>query len=171
MPTVARACSARQTLGSRETGRATLVALVSLAISLSLSRQAPRLSDIHGVWEGRQHGKILRLTFRFDGWCILELRDPLTGDRARHEGRFDLQVSKSPATLSIRNLSRLDHALHTAIEFVSRDVMRIESFARSWRLRPLAFRSESSVLLYRIEGADRPATPAGVERPAGPLAS
>ena len=56
--------------------------------------------------------------------------------------------------LSIRNIPRLPHPLHTIIRFEGPDRLRMSRFAPRWRLRPITFEPAAEVLLLRRSNSE-----------------
>ena len=95
------------------------------------------------------------VSFAADGAFQLEYDDP-QGSRIKLRGEYEVDFSKTPTPLSIRNIPSLQHPLHTIIQFDGADVLRIGRFAPRWRLRPIAFESSAETLVVRRShtGAD-----------------
>ena len=64
-------------------------------------------------------------------------------------GTYDINFSKHPVPLTVRNIPQLTHPLHTIIDFVTRDQIRISQFAPRWRTRPISFDPHSELILRR----------------------
>jgi hypothetical protein len=112
--------------------------------------------DLIGTWEGasKEMSSVV-VTFGADGSWRLEYVDPqeevhsLTGD-------FEVDFSKAPVPLTIRNIPELPHPLHTIIQFRGADSLLMGSFAPRWRLRPISFDPATQLLLERRpEGAGK----------------
>jgi hypothetical protein len=105
--------------------------------------------DLIGTWEGSsKRMSSVVVAFGADGSWRLEYVDPqeethsLTGD-------FEVDFSKAPVPLTIRNIPELPHPLHTIIQFRGADSLLMGSFAPRWRLRPIAFDPATQLLLER----------------------
>ena len=110
---------------------------------------APPEEGIYGLWTGEHGGR--RLAFRFgrDGRCELRFEDEPSGATLILQGNFEVDFSKDPIPLTIRNIPQLPHPLHTAIEFTSNDSIRMATFATRWRLRPITFERDHTTTLQR----------------------
>lgn len=117
---------------------------------------ASREEGIYGLWTGEHGGR--RLAFRFgrDGKCELRFEDEPSAATLILQGNFEVDFSKDPTPLTIRNIPQLPHPLHTAIEFTSGDSIRIAPFATRWRLRPISFDRDESLRLRRAENSSPP---------------
>jgi hypothetical protein len=62
------------------------------------------------------------------------------------KGKYHVDFSKLPFTLTIGELPNLNHPLYTIFEFIGRDSFILEQFAPVSRLRPLSFRKETSTI-------------------------
>lgn len=107
--------------------------------------------DIYGVWEGVQHETELSFIFNTDGTCLLSFRDSVTGETNELRGTFELNFSKDPIPLSIRNIPQINHGLYTIVRFTSNDSLIIADFAPRWRLRPISFEYDTSMNLRRVD--------------------
>ncbi len=88
------------------------------------------------------------VSFAADGRCRLEYVDP-QGEIHRLAGDYEADFSKTPVSLSSRNIPQLPHPLHTLIQFSGPDSIRMGSFAPRWRLRPISFDPATQILLKR----------------------
>ncbi len=118
-----------------------------LAGLLACSDYKPK--DLIGTWEGasKEMSSVV-VSFAADGRCRLEYVDP-QGEIHRLAGDYEADFSKTPVSLSIRNIPRLPHPLHTLIQFRGPDSIRMGSFAPRWRLRPISFDPATQILLKR----------------------
>jgi len=126
-----------------------VLAAAAQALVIFSCAEAPQQEWVCGVWKGETRGKELLFTFNADGTCELVFTDTASGAAERISGRFEMDFSKKPVPLTIRNIPQLTHPLHTIIAFVGKDSMRIAQFAVRWRLRPIAFNVGSDMLLKR----------------------
>ena len=60
-------------------------------------------------------------------------------------------LSKEPVLLSIRNIPSINHPLHTIVEFVDINSIRLASFAPRWKVRPISFDRNTSMNLKRVK--------------------
>ena len=109
-------------------------------------------NEIYGTWEGEHQGKDLIFQFNNDQTFALISKDSVSGSVERVNGNFELDFSKKPISLSIRNIPQLEHPLFTIIEFVDSDSIRVAHFSPNWRLRPVSFSSTSMNLKYNQNG-------------------
>lgn len=129
-------------------------ALFALGVLASVhSPYSPEESCVYGVWGGSSHDDVLRIQFARDGTCIMSIREGTTDQVRILEGEFQMDRSKKPIPLTIRNISKLSHPLHTIVQFSGSESMRLSAFAPHWRLRPISFDRNSSVKLKRIDKA------------------
>jgi hypothetical protein len=118
---------------------------------ISSCGKAPRQEDIYGVWKGEFQGVELVFTFIQDGTCVLSFQDKATGSTDIINGNFVIDFSKNPIPLTVRNIPQLNHPLHTIVEFIEDNSMRIAYFAPRWRLRPITFGHNTSMILKRVD--------------------
>ncbi len=105
--------------------------------------------DLIGTWEGasKEMSSVV-VSFAADGRCRLEYVDT-QGEIHRLTGDYEADFSKVPVPISIRNVPQLPHPLHTLIQFRGPDSIRMGSFARRGRLRPISFDPATQILLER----------------------
>lgn len=108
-------------------------------------------TDIYGVWKGNYNNNELSFVLKKDNTCVLKYFNTKTNKLEVVEGIFELDISKKPVPLSIRNISQLNYSLHTIIEFISDDSIRIAEFSPKWRLRPISFLPEKTIGLKRFQ--------------------
>ena len=63
---------------------------------------------------------------------------------------YELNILKRPIPLSIHNIAQLNHPLHTIIEFISDDSIRIAEFSPKLKLRPISFVTGNELHFKRI---------------------
>ena len=107
--------------------------------------------DLYGVWRGEQD--TLEFVFRFepDHTCNLRFRDKETGKETVRDGMFETDFAKRPVPLTIRRIPRVNHPLHTIVELRADGTLWVAPFATRWRLRPIAFDSQQTMELRRVE--------------------
>lgn len=109
--------------------------------------------DIYGAWRGECRGKELMFEFGSDKTCALSFKDKTSGSTETINGNFEMQFSKKPVPLTIRNIPQLGRPLHTIVEFTGNKSIKIAPFADRWRLRPISFDPEASMNLRRDDAA------------------
>ncbi len=113
--------------------------------------KVPCQEDIYGVWNGEHNGKELLFEFKSDQTCVISFRDEKAQSVEVIDGDFELDLTKRPIPLSIRNIPQLNHPLHTIIQFMGNDSVKIANFAPRWRLRPISFDGNTSMKLKRAK--------------------
>jgi hypothetical protein len=111
--------------------------------------KAPQQEDIYGSWRGEYQGQLLFFRFNRDGTCVLSFTDHDSGSSKTLNGNFSTDFSKIPRPLTIRNIPQLNHPLHTILEFMGNDSIRIAYFAPRLKLRPISFDKNRSIILSR----------------------
>lgn len=110
--------------------------------------------DLFGVWKGEYDGKEVVLKFDSDHTFMLSHRDKVSDSMETIQGDFEVDFSKEPIPLTVRNIPQLNHPLHTIILFQEDGSMKMANFAPRWRLRPIAFNKRSSMILRRTREGD-----------------
>ena len=123
--------------------------LCALLAGLLACSRAYGPEDLIGTWEGAsEEMSSVVVSFAADGRCRLEYVDT-QGEIHRLTGDYEANFSKAPVPLSIRNVPQLPHPLHTLIQFRGPDSIRMGSFARRGKLRPISFDPATQILLER----------------------
>ena len=125
-----------------------LILIPAVLITWSCA-QAPREQNIYGVWRGESGGAELVFRFFKDNTCEFSFKYRATGSPQVLKGKFEIDFTKRPITLSVRNIAKLNHSLHTIVDFSEEDSIRIAHFAQRWRLRPITFDRDATMLLKR----------------------
>ncbi len=112
---------------------------------------SPYKNAIYGEWEGEYRGQELLFKFENDQTCTLSFKDKISGSVELLNGKFEIDFTKNPIPLSVKNIPQLNHPLYTIIEFTRYNEIKIASFAIRWRLRPFTFDSKTSMILKRIK--------------------
>ena len=81
---------------------------------------------------------------------LLSYKDIATGSVETIKGNFEIDFSKFPIPLSVRNIPELKHSLYTIVEFVDIDSIKIANFSPRWRFRPISFNRNTSIHLKRF---------------------
>jgi hypothetical protein len=123
--------------------------LAILSIAFSCNEQYNE-NHLFGVWKGERNGSVIIFKFNNDHTVVLSLMDAASGSVKKINGDFETDFSKRPISLTIRNIPQLTHPLHTIISFKRDGSIQIANFAPRWRLRPIAFSKNSSLILKRV---------------------
>jgi hypothetical protein len=136
---------------SAKRNRTKIAIFFVLALTISSCMQASRQENLYGVWKGQSRG--VELVFRFfnDGTCEFSFKNDSSGTTERIRGNLETDFTKSPIPLTVRNIPQLNHPLHTIVEFIKDDSIRMAHFAPRWRLRPIAFGKNTSFSLKKVD--------------------
>ncbi len=127
-----------------------VLTILSIQFLLNFCGNVTNQTDITGVWKGESLGNELTFTFRNDLTCELVFKDSSSGNIEKIDGNYELDLTKTPIPLSIRNIPQLSYSIHTIIRFESPDSMRFAMFSPRWRLRQIAFDKSSGFTLKKI---------------------
>ncbi|MFC2001746.1 hypothetical protein ACFLUZ_04500 [Chloroflexota bacterium] len=123
-----------------------LIVIMGILISSSFM-EVPSEKDLRGDWEGEYNEMELVFMFNSDGTCLLSFKDSASGETNEMSGNFEVDFTKEPIPLSIRNIPQLNYALHTIIKFTNDGSLMIADFAPRRRVRPIAFHYDTSMNL------------------------
>ena len=127
-----------------------LVLFILLVLFVVSCNNLYTASNIHGNWKGSYYGHELSFVFKRDSTCVVTYFEKQLNKFETINGNYELDFSKTPIPLSIRNIPQLNHPLHTIIEFICDDSIRIADFSPKWRLRPISFVAGKVINLKRI---------------------
>ena len=109
----------------------------------------PHQKSLYGSWKGEHQGVKINFIFNQDGTCRLIFKNHAAGSTEKLNGRYQIDFSKKPIPLTIRNIPQLNFSLHTIVEFTSNDSIRITNFSTQWRLRPISFDPAKNIKLKK----------------------
>lgn len=133
--------------------------IVTLLIILSIVSCRRRIVDesvIMGLWEGIYNKKYISINFMDSNECEIIFENDEEELIEKIKGNYEIDFSKNPIPLSIRNISKLNHPLYTIIDLMNKDEIRIAKFGDRWKLRPISFNIDEYIILKRIQtGLDK----------------
>ena len=127
-----------------------LVIFILLVLFVVSCNNLYTASNIYGNWKGSYFGHELSFVFKRDSTCVITYFEKRSNKFKTINGNYELDFLKTPIPLSIRNIPQLNHPLHTIIEFICDDTIRIADFSPKWRLRPISFVPGKVINLKRI---------------------
>lgn len=108
-------------------------------------------TNIHGNWKGIYNDPTLLFIFKSDKTCVLTFVDKQSNAIKTITGEYELELSKKPIPLTIRNIPQLNHPLYTIVEFINDNSMKIAEFSPKWKLRPITFEIGKIINLKRVK--------------------
>ena len=109
------------------------------------------VKSIDGDWKGQYGNHDLILSFNENSKIYLKYFDVSSNQFNEINGFYDLDFSKSPIPLSIYKISELDYSLHSIIQFIGEDSIRMSIFSKKLKLRPISFEFDKVVGLKKIK--------------------
>ena len=108
-------------------------------------------SDLYGSWKGQYENKEVLFTFNKDKSFKLSIKGPVPESNEILNGIYKLDFTKKPIPLSLKNIKQLNHPLHTIVEFMGDDSIRLGNFSPSWRVRNISFEQNKNFVLKRLK--------------------
>ena len=108
-------------------------------------------SIIYGLWEGMYSNRYISIHFKTNKKCEIILKEIEMKSNEKMNGDYEIDFSKKPIPLSIRNIPQLNYSLHTIVDFINEDSIRIARFATRWKLRPISFFPDKDIALRRVK--------------------
>jgi|TARA_B100001964_G_scaffold243915_1_gene323431 hypothetical protein len=106
--------------------------------------------NIIGMWEGKLIDNNIYFEFNKDNSFIMRIFNVTSDSNFVIQGDFSLDYLKTPIPLSLRNISQIDHPLHTIVSFIDVDLIKMTLFSIKWRIRPVNFISNGTFILSRM---------------------
>ena len=103
-------------------------------------------NNVYGRWNGIYQGRSISIIFNTDNSCIINYYDENAFNTIR--GKYEINWSKKPIPITIREIRELNHPLATIIEFIDNDSIKVAPFSTKWRLRPISF-DKNGIYLVR----------------------
>ena len=127
-----------------------LVLIISLFFVFSCHKLITE-ADIRGMWKGSCNDQELTMIFDGGNMVVLKYLDKESNQPQKVSGSYELDFSKKPIPFSIQNIPQLNYQLHTIIEFVGKDSIRLSLFSTRWKLRPISFEPGRTINLKRTQ--------------------
>ncbi len=118
------------------------------AVSISCRNSFQDVS-LSGKWVGIYKNNEVVVIFKDSSICTAIYFNNEMGRNDTIHGNYQLQLSKTPIPLSITRIKELNHSMHTIIEFLDKNTIRMATFSPKWRLRPITFESDNTIILER----------------------
>jgi hypothetical protein len=80
----------------------------------------------------------------------LTFRDLAKGDSVRYKGKYLVDFTKMPTPISISGVKELSHGLFAIFDLRDDSTMLVSQFSDRWRVRPIAFETDSTITLHRL---------------------
>ena len=104
--------------------------------------------DLYGTWIGNKGEFNIVLSFSQDSSFELKLNNS-DSKINKIKGTFEVDFSKTPIPLSVRNIPNLPHPLHTIIQFKGHNTIIMGEFGPRLKLRPITFNSDRIIIFAR----------------------
>lgn len=124
-----------------------IIILLLSAIACYAPNQANDKNRLIGEWRCMADSDITIL-FKEDSKCEMIFKE--NNKTIRTKGDYSVDFSKSPIPLSMTNLTKIGHPIHTIIAFIDDDTIEIGRFSPKWRLRPIVFEKDYTQLFKRM---------------------
>ena len=117
---------------------------------ISCSNHNLSKEDLIGTWQGEYGGRDLIITFSEENFQM-KIQNISKKSYDMLDGTYLINFQKKPIPLSLRDISNLNHPLHTVIFFENHETIIIKEFSPKWRLRTISFDdSENNFILKRL---------------------
>lgn len=106
--------------------------------------------DLLGTWQGKYNNRDIIITFNADDFKM-EIQNKEKDSYDILDGTYLINFKKKPIPISFRNISNLNHPLHTIIFFKNYETIVMKDFTPSWKLRYISFDdSKNNLTLKRL---------------------
>ena len=90
---------------------------------------APDHNILRGTWVGEFEGYEILFRFNQDNTFQFDCVEKESRTSGKLAGNYYVDFSKKPIPLSLKNMPQLSYPLHTSIEFIGNNSLRINLFA------------------------------------------
>ncbi len=111
--------------------------------------EAQEKNGIIGEWVELENNN--KFTFYFMGGNRFEIIiNNNDGERySTHKGNYFIDNKKLPNTIDLRNISNYTGPLFGILKIIDSNTIQISKFSNKWRLRPLSFDENTTLLFHR----------------------
>ena len=106
--------------------------------------------NIIGTWVGVYEGNNVIFRIKNNGTCTLTFQNNNI-DNYSISGDYEIDFTKRPIPITIRNIPGLPHPLHTIVEFIGGESIKMGMFSKRWRLRPISFYEGQVIYLNKLK--------------------
>ena len=104
--------------------------------------------NIYGNWEGKVFDNSAHFMFNHDSTCTIKVFTNNGSKPFEINGLFDVNFYKNPSTINITNIEEQDYNLYSIFE-LDNNLLSIAYFSTKWKLRPISFQPQKTMLLER----------------------
>ena len=128
------------------------ISLIALMLMIFLYSDILKIDDnISGNWVGNYNKNKISIEFNDDNACVIRLINKKTNKIETISGNYNLDISKNPIPISIRNIKELNYSLYGIIKFVDKDSIQISTFSTKLKLSPISFDTTKIIKLERSQ--------------------
>ena len=128
------------------------ISLIALMLMIFLYSDILKIDDnISGNWVGNYNKNKISIEFNDDNACVIRLINKKTNKIETISGNYNLDISKNPIPISIRNIKELNYSLYGIIKFVDKDSIQISTFSTKLKLNPISFDTTKIIKLERSQ--------------------
>lgn len=125
------------------------IKLIFLVITIFFSGcNYPIEKNIYGDWGGKIFNDSVNFTFNVDSTCTIKFYKNNESKPYVINGLFDVSFYKYPSTINITNIEDHDYNLYSIFE-LNNNLLSIAYFSTKWKLRPISFQPQNTMLLER----------------------
>ena len=107
-------------------------------------------NSIYGQWIGKYNNHEFIIIFRDNNECFMKYFNNDTNRYVVINGDYELDFSKNPIPLKIKNIQEMKHPLYSIIEYISNNSIKISKFYSKWKLSPVSFKVNETLILNRV---------------------
>ena len=107
------------------------------------------VNSLNGQWLGKHKNDHVILEMKRDGVCSLEFYSEVKNDLAKFNGECIIDTNKIPFSFVMTNILELNSSLYSVVKLINEEVIHISEFSTKWKLRPVAFSEENTIILKR----------------------
>lgn len=106
-------------------------------------------SYLIGKWENIENDGVVELIFSVENKFEMKIK-PVSNDNIfSYKGDYIIDKNKIPNTIDLKNISNYPGPLYGILEIIDLTTIKISKFSDKWRLRPILFNKNNSLLFNR----------------------
>ena len=119
-----------------------------MSVTILYNNNNSAIVDISGTWAGQINDTYFTISFMGDSNFTMIIQDETVEEL---NGKYSIDESKSPTTLSLTAIDRGITSQHTIIRLTNHNSIEFAPFAPRWLIRPIGFPVTSLGSLFKIK--------------------
>tara|TARA_B100000787_G_C16191593_1_gene297886 strand:+ start:2082 stop:2507 length:426 start_codon:yes stop_codon:yes gene_type:complete len=105
--------------------------------------------SLNGEWVGKHKNSDVVLEIKKGNACSLKFNSDSSSKKETFNGDCIVNMNKTPYSFIITNILEVNKSLYSLIKVINKDIIHISEFSTKWKLRPVIFTNENTIILKR----------------------